>query len=120
MGGMTMDETELLYSGIAVGGPLDGRVIEGRFPKGVVFVSKPTDRAWIYDLLLEDGRFYARPVGFDAAWDEMSTEQRLEVFRNTVLSGVDPARELDSQKIWAAAEGGSYEVRALPDEEVTV
>jgi NDP-sugar pyrophosphorylase family protein len=70
--------------------------------------------------LLEDGRFYVRPFGFDGAWDEMDTEQRLEVFRNTVLSGIDPTRELDMEKILTAAEGGNYEVRALPDEEVNV
>jgi hypothetical protein len=110
-----MEETETLYSGIAVGGPLDGKTVEGRFPKGIIFVSKPENRAWIYDLIAD--RFYARPVGFDGAWDEMSTEQKLEVFRETVLSGIDPTRELNLEKLFAAAEGSTYEVRALPDED---
>ena len=111
-----MDE-KTLYSGTAVGGPLDGETVEGRFPKGIVFVSKIQAKAWIYDYNETEDKFYVRPVGFDAFWDEMNSLQKAEVFDETVLVGVDPARELDSEKILAAAEGSTYEVRALPDED---
>jgi hypothetical protein len=41
----------------------------------------------------------------------------MQVFNETVLVGVDPARELDMEKIFTAAESGTYEVRALPEED---
>ncbi len=109
-----MDETETLYSGIAVGGPLEGQTIEGRFPKGIVFVSKPQNKAWVYDYYAEQGKFYARPNGYDAVWDNMNTEQKLDVVSE--LIGVDTTRELDSAKVLTAAEGATYEVRALPED----
>lgn len=108
-----MDET--LYTGLGVGGPMDGKTVESRFPGGVVFVSKPTNKAWVYDLA-PDGKFYARPVGYDALWDEMSDEQKQEVVQETTLSGVDPTRELNMEKARLAAESGNTEVRALPEE----
>lgn len=111
-----MDETEALYSGVAVGGPLDGKTVEGRFPSGIVFVSKPTNKAWIYDFYSRDGKFYSRPSGYDLLWDNMSEEQKLQVVHDTTVAGVDSTRELDSSKIFAAAEGSTYEVRALPEE----
>jgi len=109
-----MDET--LYSGIAVGGPMDGKQVEGRYPGGILFVSKPTNKAWLYDYFTEQRRFYARPVGYDALWDEMSDDQKLEVIRETVLSGIDPTRELNYEMRMEAAESGNTEVRALPEE----
>lgn len=109
-----MDETETLYSGIAIGGPLEGQTIAGRFPKGVVFVSKPQNKAWIYDYYAEVGKFYARPSNYDTLWDAFSTNQKLDVVSQTTLSGVDPTREFNSAKVLLAAEGSNYEVRALP------
>ena len=109
-----MEET--FYSGIGVGGPMDGRTIESRFPSGVVFVSKPTNKAWVYDFYPEEGKYYARPLGFDAFWPEMSVEQKLEVVQETTLSGVDPTRELNFDKARHAAEGIEVDVRALPEE----
>jgi hypothetical protein len=38
-----------LYTGRCVGGPLDGQVVESRFPKGFVLVSRAANMAWIYD-----------------------------------------------------------------------
>jgi hypothetical protein len=113
-GGMTMDET--LYAGIAVGGPLDGKEVEGRFPGGILLVDKPSNRAWVYDYYADQGKFYVRPVGFDAVWDEMSLEQKGHVINETVLSGIDPTRELDYDMRMRAAESGNTEVRALPEE----
>lgn len=109
-----MDEN--LYSGVGVGGPMDGRTVESRFPGGVVFVSKPTNKAWVYDFYPDQGKFYARPLGFDAFWPEMSVEQKLEVVQETTLSGVDPTRELDFVKARVAAESTDVDVRALPEE----
>jgi hypothetical protein len=107
---------ETLYSGLAVGGPMEGKEVEGRFPGGILFVSKPTNKAWLYDYYADQGKFFARPVGYDAVWDEMSTEQKMQVIRETVLSGVDPTRELDREKRLVAADSSNTEVRALPEE----
>jgi hypothetical protein len=109
-----MDET--LYSGTGVGGPMEGRTIESRYPGGVLFVSKPTNKAWLYDFYPDQGKFYARPLGFGVFWEEMTVEQRLQVIRETTLSGVDPTRELDFEKARKAAEESDVDVRALPEE----
>ena len=106
---------ETLYSGLAVGGPMEGKEVEGRFPGGILFVSKPTNKAWLYDYYADQGKFFARPVGYDAVWDEMSTEQKMQVVRETVLSGVDPTRELNLEKARLAADSFNTEVRALPE-----
>lgn len=110
--------TEELYKGLAIGGPMDGRDVESRYPGGVLFVSKPTNKAWLYDFL--DGnsttKFYLRPVGFDVIWDDMSFDQKLEVIKETTLSGVDGTRELDREARLKAAESSNTEVRALPEE----
>jgi hypothetical protein len=111
-----MDETEALYSGMAVGGPLDGKIVQGRFPGGIVFVSKPTNKAWIYDFYPQHEKFYSRPIGYDLLWDNMSEKQKLQVVHDTTVAGIDSTRELDSDKIVTAAEGSTYEVRALPEE----
>lgn len=108
---------EILYSGIAVGGPMDGQVVESRFPGGILFVDKPSNRAWLYDFYTDQGKFYLRPEGYDAFWDQMSTKQKFEVIDQTVLSGVDATRELDYDKRIQAAESGNTEVRALPEED---
>jgi hypothetical protein len=107
--------TEYLYQGLAIGGPLDGEEIEGRYPGGILFVDKPSNKAWLYDFYEESGRFILRPVGYDALWDEMSDEQKMEVIRNTVLSGLDGTRELDYDARIRAADSSNTEVRALPE-----
>ncbi len=107
---------ETLYSGLAVGGPMDGQEVEGRYPGGILFVSKPTNTAWLYDFYADQNRFIVRPVGYDALWDEMSFEQKMQVIKDTVLSGVDPTRELNKEKRLSAAESSNTEVRALPVE----
>lgn len=107
---------EELFTGLAIAGPMDGQQVESRFPGGVLFVSKPTNKAWLYDFYPESGRFILRPVGYDAFWDEMSDTQKMEVLQNTVLSGTDGMRELDYDSRLQAAESANTEVRALPDE----
>lgn len=106
---------EELYAGLAIAGPMDGIQVESRFPGGVLFVDKPTQKAWLYDFYAEANRFYLRPVGYDAFWDEMSVEQKMEVLRNTVLSGMDGMRELDRDARLRAADSTNTEVRALPE-----
>lgn len=107
---------ETLFTGLGVGGPMEGRTIESRFPGGVVFVSKPTNKAWVYDFYPTQGKFFARPLGYDAFWPEMSEDQKLSVVRETTLSGVDPTRELNLEAARAAADSPHFEVRALPEE----
>lgn len=109
-----MEET--LYTGLAIGGPMDGREVESRFPGSVLFVSKPTNKCWLYDFNAESGRFYVRPVGYDALWDEMSDEQKMKVLQETVLSGMDSTREINYDSRIRAADSANTEVRALPDE----
>lgn len=107
---------EELYTGLAIGGPMEGQQVEGRFPGGILFVSKPTNKCWLYDFYAESGRFILRPVGYDAFWDDMTDEQKMEVLQETVLSGMDGTRELDRTARLRAAESNNTEVRALPDE----
>lgn len=109
-----------LYRGVAVGGPMDGAEVEGRYPGGILFVDKASEKAWLYDFYAEEGKFFARPVGYDALWDEMSFEQKMQVINETTLAGVDPVRELDREKRLAAAESSNTEVRALPEGEGVV
>jgi hypothetical protein len=109
-----MEET--LYTGLAVGGPLEGRTVEGRYPGGILFVHKPSNKCWLYDFYAESERFILRPVGYDAFWDTMSDQQKMEVIHNTVLSGMDGARELDYDARLQAANSMNTEVRALPEE----
>lgn len=110
--------SETLYFGTAVGGPMDGKVVEGRYPGGILFVDKPNNNAWLYDYVADQGKFYVRPTGYDAVWDNLTYEQKLEVFRSTVLNGIDPTRELDYDQRLRAADSVNTEVRALPGEDV--
>jgi hypothetical protein len=107
--------TDELYRGLGIAGPMDGLQVESRFPGGVLFVSKPDNKAWLYDFYPESERFILRPVGYDAFWDEMTTEQKVEVLQQTVFSGMDGMRELDYDARMHAAESSNTEVRALPD-----
>jgi hypothetical protein len=107
---------EELYTGLAISGPMDGRTVEGRYPGGILFVSKPTNKAWLYDYYEESSRFILRPPGYDAFWDEMTDMQKMTVLQDTVLSGMDGTRELDFEARRRAADSSNTEVRALPDE----
>jgi hypothetical protein len=106
--------TETLYSGLAVGGPMDGREVEGRYPGGILFVNKPTSQAWLYDFYADQGKFYLRPVDFDEDWDEMTDDEKMQVYEH--LAEVSATRELDYEKRLAAADSANTEVRALPEE----
>lgn len=108
-----MEET--LYAGLGIAGPMDGLWIESRYPGSVLFVDKPSNKAWLYDFYAESDRFYLRPVGYDAFWDEMTDEQKMQVLQDTVLSGMDGMRELDYDARMRAAESSNTEVRALPE-----
>jgi hypothetical protein len=107
---------EELYTGLAIGGPMDGKEVQGRYPGGILFVQKSANKCWLYDFYAESASFYLRPVGFDALWNEMSDEQKMGVLQETVLAGVDGTRELDYDARMAAANSMNTEVRALPEE----
>lgn len=88
-----MSEEKDLRAGVAVGGPFDGQILESRFPSGVLAVSAPEGLAWVYDRVdTPDGHQYE-------------------------VRG-DPAG-LDQAKLRKAAEGNTYDVRAVDDAEVT-
>lgn len=110
-----MKEKEF-YTGLAVGGPVDGLEIEGRYPGGILFVEKSSNKCWLYDYYAEANRFYLRPVGYDALWDQLSDEQKMQVLQETVLGGVDGVRQLDYDARQRAANSMNTEVRALPEE----
>jgi hypothetical protein len=38
-----------LFAGPATGGPVDGRHLHSRCPKGILVADRPTRRVWIYD-----------------------------------------------------------------------
>jgi hypothetical protein len=57
-----------LFEGVAHGGPYDGLTLESRFPKGILFVDKPTETAIVYDWAGYEEGFRARterPVALD-------------------------------------------------------
>lgn len=101
-----------MYSGIAVGGPMDGKQVEGRFPGGILFVDKPSNRAWLYDYVATEQKFYLRPEGFDANWNSLSNERKVEILHSQEEAN---ARELDYDKRLQAADSPNTEVRALPE-----
>lgn len=101
-----------LYTGIAVGGPMDGKTIEGRYPGGILFVDRPSNQAWLYDYVAEEEKFYLRPEKFDSAWSTYSTERRIEILH---MQEEAAPRKLDYDKRLAAAESTNTEVRALPE-----
>ncbi len=107
---------EELFSGLAIGGPMNGREVESRFPGGVLFVDKPANKCWLYDFYSESGRFYVRPQGYDAFWDELDADQKMQIFQDTVGIGLDSSRELDYESRMRAAESSNTEVRAIPGE----
>lgn len=82
-----------LYEGRCVGGPLDGRDAESRFPKGFIYVDVPGERVWVYDYREESPSV---PAAFIA-------------------------REVDNlsrPKAEKAAAGSTYDVRAYDDGEI--
>lgn len=107
---------EELYAGLAIAGPMDGLEVESRFPGGILFVSKPDNKAWLYDYYAESGRFILRPVGYDAFWDDLNDVQKMEILQQTVLSGMDGMRQLNYDARIAASESMNTEVRALPED----
>lgn len=52
------DDQAPLCEGTCIGGPLDGRRIGVRYPKGFLAIHRPRCQLWIYDN--RDGDFYAR------------------------------------------------------------
>lgn len=76
-----------MYTGLCVGGPLDGQQAESRCPKGFVLVDKPNKKVWVYDFHRnrDGGAFYVREE---------------DVF--------------DADKATRAANEPNYDVRAMP------
>lgn len=80
-----------LYEGRCIGGPLHGREMVSRFPKGLLLVHKPAEMCWLYD------------------WDDSQ-----KVFRVRVDSAGGIWRDLDTAKRLQAAEEFDYDVVAMP------
>lgn len=95
-----MSKEKSLHKGVAIGGPFDGKQLESRFPSGVVVVSSPDGLAWIYDGV----------TGGD--------ERVTYVCRGREAANGGALR-LDQSKLGKAADGNTYDVRAVDDAEVT-
>lgn len=37
------------YTGPCIDGPIDGKRMSSRYPKGFLYVDKPNSRAWVYE-----------------------------------------------------------------------
>lgn len=79
------------YTGLCVGGPLDGENLTSRFPKGALVVDRPTERAWIYE------------------W----TGASFAVRSPEAMKLIDD--ETADVNYWRAAEEFNYDVIALPE-----
>lgn len=82
-----------LYEGLCVGGPLDGKSGESRFPRGFVYADPVGGRVWVYDY--HEG---IDPIGNRFAAREVD--------------------QLDRHKLSKAADESSYDVRAYDDGEI--
>ena len=76
------------YTGTARGGPLDGRTVQIRCPKGFLLIDRPQRQVWIYD---------RGPGG-------------------ALVSVSDQPETLDDDKRWQAADGDEYDI-LVPDME---
>ena len=52
-----------MYEGMGLGGPLDGKPIISRFPKGVLLVDKQANECWVYEYDPDSQTFAVRPGG---------------------------------------------------------
>lgn len=79
------------FAGYVTGGPptYDGKLLVSRYPKGVLLVDRPANRAWVLDFDAAGGLFRGR----DSAGSVLDTAGR-----------------------WRAAEEPNYEVRAYDPE----
>ena len=91
-----MTEEHTLYEGVAVGGPLDGKQVESRFPKGFIYADPVGNRVWVYDY-------------HEGATSDTSGLTGLSQFV------AREETELDRDKAIKAAEGDTYDVRAYDD-----
>jgi len=87
-----------LYSGVCVGGPLNGQDASSRFPKGFLLCDRPGKKAWLYDYLPGDalgptpGKFLIRIAeGVELIEDPAAPKNR-----------------------WRAAEEAEFDVIAAP------
>lgn len=79
-----------LYTGVCIGGPMNGQVTESRFPRGFVLINVPNERVWVYD----------RKENHD---------------RHEVVFIARAQVTLDNDKAWSAAQGADFDVRAYDD-----
>lgn len=80
---------KMIYRARCVDGPLHRQEIESRFPKGFLAIEPKLHRVWIYDYV-------------------QTNDSAAFVCRE------DAGREVDDELRWQAANGGDYDVRAMP------
>lgn len=61
--------TKSLRQGPALGGPLAGEILTTDYPKGIIVVDKPKNKAWVYDWNFETRNFQARAEQ-SLVWDQ--------------------------------------------------
>lgn len=83
-----------LYSGVCVGGPLDGQDASSRFPKGILLCDRPARKVWIYDSISDGEEFH---------------------FLVRIADGVELIEDPAAPKNrWRAAEEAEFDVQAAP------
>lgn len=60
---------EPLFTGSAIGGPLDGVTVESRYPKGGLFIDIERGELWVYDRR-DDGAFCVRSEASEPIYDD--------------------------------------------------
>lgn len=81
---------QMIFTGTAIGGPLDGQECTCRTPDGFILVDRPAGRAWLYKRG-DGGDWFLSPGPHGQEWRPY-----------------DPAKALD------AAMGDTHDVRSVP------
>lgn len=97
-----MRTERVIYTGICVGGPMDGLEGQSRFEKGFVLLDDPRGFAWVYDY--HDGAI----PGFEATQNASLASSPRFIAREQAILSRDKAAK-------AAAED-KYDVRAYDSE----
>lgn len=89
--------SEELYTGTAIGGPMNGEELISRYPKGVLVVDREANRCWVYKLT---GVTYFLERDDDGSEERTIVELKLEntainEFDYDVISYTDPAEALE-------------------------
>lgn len=103
-------ETGMSWDGPCVGGPMDGREGQSRYPKGFLLIDRPAGRCWLYDW---DGERFVCRSADGAEYDAANGLRAGEEFTYDVRAW------LDAEEHKAALAAADAEIAKLgqPEEE---